>query len=103
EDGIRDATVTGVQMCALPILAVNRDLVCDRLRPAARAIRVTDLFEEADGRVRDVARSFEVVVAAWREAERDHRDVRVDGLDCVEIGRASCRVRGSRAAGSAAQ
>src|SRR5207245_3387609 len=51
EDGIRDATVTGVQTCALPILEDQRraiDVVAQEDRGAAHArwLRTLDLIEE---------------------------------------------------------
>src|SRR5205814_4770884 len=64
-------------------IAVNGEVVGDRPGAPARAVRVTDLLQETDRRVGDVARRLEVVVAARGEAERDHVDARVDGLESV--------------------
>src|SRR5205823_11301385 len=44
-------------------VAVNGEVVGDRLRAPARSIRVADLLQEADRRMGHVARRLEVVVA----------------------------------------
>src|SRR5690554_7540393 len=81
EDGIRDADVTGVQTCALPILFTEHDFL-DRFAAAADAgfRGVEYLFP--------YAHSPEAISAALRDA----------GLEQVlfnlpQIGRASCRER----------
>src|SRR6185437_5235383 len=79
---VADGGSVGVQIG----IAMDRDLVRDWLGSPARAIRLTDLFQKSDRGVRHVARRFEVVVAARREAEGDHRDLRVDSLDRVVTG-----------------
>src|SRR5207245_7160219 len=77
EDGIRDATVTGVQTCALPIL---------RKYPLARRERV--LPHRRDERL-DAPRTV------------DRHELRSDlvgrGVERDQIGRASCRERVERA------
>src|SRR2546430_7396034 len=51
EDGIRDLTVTGVQTCALPILALNeRWLDYDQLLQIARACREQVDWDEVRSR-----------------------------------------------------
>ena len=62
---------------------MHGEVVGDRLRAAARTVRVPDFLEKADRRVRHVARRLEIVVAARRQAECDHVDARVDGLERV--------------------
>src|SRR5207245_4969037 len=82
EDGIRDATVTGVQTCALPIW---RGLHCrgHRRRHLAgfenRLSRRRNAFLAADG------------AARWRH--RLHRGHRRDLESYEQIGRVSCRER----------
>jgi hypothetical protein len=61
---------------------VQSDVVHDRLRPAAFPVCVADSFDETHGRNR-VARGTGTIVAAGRERETDHVDVRVDRLERV--------------------
>src|SRR2546430_7558548 len=80
EDGIRDLTVTGVQTCALPISRADFLILIKpqfelRRQEIARGGIVKDqnLHDEAVRSVREFVESL--------------------GLDCLEIGRASCRER----------
>src|SRR5207245_5544450 len=83
EDGIRDATVTGVQTCALPIcssLAVSLHAPDDELRselvPINRKHPIAELLE-----------------ACWHYIdEQNGRSVTFEYV-MLEIGRASCRER----------
>src|SRR5207245_6797892 len=81
EDGIRDATVTGVQTCALPILSRARPgLPWPRVERSAAPIRMRvrrEVLVGAEVVGRDGRRE--------RDPSRDHRDAE------AEIGRASCR------------
>ena len=61
---------------------MERDVVHDRKRAAARAVGVADGLDEADGRD-GVASRAGPVVAAGRDREADHVDVRVDRLQRV--------------------
>src|SRR5207245_5047963 len=84
EDGIRDATVTGVQTCALPISFAEA-----RLRAAGR-------FEIISGPWRDVAEADDAQglraedLEAAGSAEPGFGE---GGEGAAEIGRASCRER----------
>src|SRR5207245_5678523 len=91
EDGIRDATVTGVQTCALPIWPERTARTHERARrhlrgrgaaaPGARAVA------REDGRGHRGAYTR----APRPRAGRDQSVERPDGVR--EIGRASCRER----------
>src|SRR5205823_12029506 len=94
-DGIRDKLVTGVQTCALPISERDELVVEDRTRPqppdtdrhAAVAIGVerglrTVALSEIDNRLRRRRRQLQLLRAA------------AEAVECIEIGRASCRERG---------
>src|SRR5207245_6253807 len=87
EDGIRDATVTGVQTCALPIchLAIVDHVVAEE----------PDLDRESHvlGRA---ARVREAQVHGHREPAGAREEYEGRGA-AREIGRASCRERGWRA------
>ena len=72
-------------------MAVDRDVVRDRTRSTARAVRVPDVLREEDRRARHVARRLEVVVAARGKAEADHVDVRIHRLERV-VTRRHCRL-----------
>src|SRR5256885_11436647 len=80
EDGIRDYKVTGVQTCALPILAVGIKPNVALARTAGldigRGIQVDDHMVTSDPSILAVGECVE------------HRG------SCYEIGRASCRERG---------
>src|SRR5207249_9273959 len=89
EDGIRDRNVTGVQTCALPILARDgrrgeREVHRVRAREGGGQRQVVAL----DAVARDVVHAeVDGRVAEGTREERAHVDV--EG----EIGRASCRER----------
>src|SRR5258708_24278395 len=81
EDGIRDDLVTGVQTCALPILAA-----LDTLKAAGRWPRLAselDLLEEQAA----------AAVTGCRDAERQATELLDRRDELREIGRASCRER----------
>src|SRR5207245_4458168 len=83
EDGIRDATVTGVQTCALPILVLVDDPLHDR-EPESRPLGLGgDVGLERT--VDDGLGKTAAVVAD----PQPHLAARM-----LEIGRASCRERG---------
>src|SRR5207237_4136039 len=93
EDGIRDSSVTGVQTCALPISL--RELV--RLRESGTITHPSKL-------VRDLDPLIERVILRCLESDPDKRPASalqvaaaLPGGDplAAEIGRASCRERGS--------
>src|SRR5207245_3843645 len=69
EDGIRDATVTGVQTCALPILGAEEDLGF-----LACAYRAHDLRREARGE----DRRDPVLVSGFLELEPPRSDPPAD-------------------------
>src|SRR5205807_5853668 len=82
EDGIRDYKVTGVQTCALPILAaMGMPIDPAQLIPALLAPGIERLGER-------LVRTF---IGVWDSPEGRHL---VGLLRSVEIGRASCRERG---------
>src|SRR5207245_3749116 len=80
EDGIRDATVTGVQTCALPICVCRRfgrsglSMVLVQMRPASPAIRACGAPS------RTIRPPAMIAIFGQRSATS-------------EIGRASCRER----------
>src|SRR5207245_6141342 len=81
EDGIRDATVTGVQTCALPIFGSalgHPNRVASQPRTG---ISIEQLLLDFGGPPK--------TTASTRGDEHDHADL----VDVGEIGRASCRER----------
>jgi hypothetical protein len=75
---------------------MKRDVVHDRLRPAALPVCVADRLDEAHRRDR-VARGAGAVVAFRRHGKADHVDVLVDGLQGVVARGERCFVgRGRR-------
>src|SRR5207248_8078649 len=92
EDGIRDRTVTGVQTCALPILAGLRPI------DAAAAAGLGDVLRDtANGGSRPLCAGGRSGAAVCRLC-RQHGDAAVDDFLSsatwrLEIGRASCRER----------
>src|SRR5207237_3142639 len=99
--GIRDSSVTGVQTCALPIYHRLRAQVANAGLEADAALRRDDQKSvEADGAAD---------VATERHADAAHLctdPLRIAAylfapfeLHCAEIGRASCRERGSMSGG----
>src|SRR5207245_6059618 len=84
EDGIRDATVTGVQTCALPIWIFPDGSWSNRNGPVPRHdLRRHDLSPR-----RAIRRDGRVATAGFRGAGHLER------ARLAEIGRASCRERG---------
>src|SRR5688572_33500429 len=83
EDGIRDLTVTGVQTCALPIFTdqVRQDQPSRCEEKRARDVLTIDRIHLAD---------VTVLVAL----DTDHHELSRQRHH-LEIGRASCRERGS--------
>src|SRR5207245_7649946 len=79
EDGIRDATVTGVQTCALPISSSVSKLALVALRLARRGV-VPELVPDLE-------------LLAGRGADHDAPPLAVAPAVRGEIGRASCRER----------
>src|SRR5207245_6280050 len=88
EDGIRDATVTGVQTCALPILT-GRVLARDNggLRHVAVALQRGFDLAGLDAE----AAQLHLLVRAPEEVEHS---IGTPAREITEIGRASCRERG---------
>src|SRR2546429_3767422 len=80
EDGIRDVAVTGVQTCALPILASNLTNQVRNIAEVTTAVAKGDLSKEitveAKGEILELKNTINTMV---------------DQLN--EIGRASCRER----------
>src|SRR5690606_41525113 len=84
EDGIRDFHVTGVQTCALPILAVTNDKVFPKLLDAVR--------ENCEDRFEDV--EHEALQAEGQRLIMADICARLSFLLWLyQIGRASCRER----------
>src|SRR5207245_6637614 len=89
EDGIRDATVTGVQTCALPIsVAVAKSIRIATLGVREFLIRVTRMVQPVTAPALSVVRRSEQPVDYL--GERIGRCV----VHKCKIGRASCRERG---------
>src|SRR5436305_9777528 len=92
DDGIRDADVTGVQTCALPISRRHRLLRVQRLAEfGGLALRVVA------GGGETVIETLDAVALAFRrgEAGLQLRDLVVERelAELFQIGRASCRER----------
>src|SRR2546430_13544744 len=83
EDGIRDLTVTGVQTCALPILAFGAPQ-----RPGVYLFR--DVHDQVlyVGKARDLRARFRSYFRSDRQ-----RPAVEGALGALQIGRASCRER----------
>src|SRR5207245_7319367 len=94
EDGIRDATVTGVQTCALPIsrdrLAIQT-VVAPFQEDLVQSAIETELAR--DGQVFFIHNRVESIYSLGAMVQKLVPKAR------VEIGRASCRERGESAAG----
>src|SRR5207245_6503796 len=91
EDGIRDATVTGVQTCALPIF-IRKPMLEQRRcqRGATREDKVRAVLRLDAANALDDVRSE----ALERAPFETFRTVGSDIFCCrIEIGRASCRER----------
>src|SRR5207248_8485783 len=90
EDGIRDRTVTGVQTCALPILAMN-EVVVKRIFDVGGAIWDVEETSEIRFVLREeqigMARAKKPALAVLAVLEFNAGSAR------KEIGRASCRER----------
>src|SRR5205085_9195589 len=95
-DGIRDLTVTGVQTCALPICG-DRPAAAGgggRVRPAAEAAGVTESAAHDLG-VAGPGRQPGLLARTAPQAALAGRPLRLGRLRRRQIGRASCRERGS--------
>src|SRR5207245_5209268 len=94
--GIRYATVTGVQTCALPILILNDfvrlETVLDLLEPGASGQLVIDCRSSLP-LVPDEQAAFALVSDAPIVEVQLSVELRRDDAQ-LEIGRASCRERG---------
>src|SRR5207253_6544419 len=98
EDGIRDGHVTGVQTCALPILAVWRPIWL--LDEPTSALDVGSQRIFAGLMEKHLARGGMIVAATHSPLGIEARELLIGG---AEIGRASCRERGEvRGAGGSA-
>src|SRR5207245_6853621 len=100
EDGIRDATVTGVQTCALPIFAAVQGLALGSSRPCLGLSTLLGLAEK----MKDRAATLVPMIDAYRE--QVYAAVYDAGLQNLEepeakIGRASCRERVEETGGAA--
>src|SRR5207245_8335191 len=85
EDGIRDATVTGVQTCALPILSLNH--------PCRSHVSICQPGKRRDARLADsIGDEDFAALGVVRDGVGVAESARV--LAGREIGRASCRERG---------
>src|SRR5690606_40137642 len=82
EDGIRDVHVTGVQTCALPILAAGN---------APRKIKPTGILPVVPKTTieQGLEASLELALSQWQY----HEELWVRGEAAAKIGRASCRER----------
>src|SRR5699024_11587232 len=95
EDGIRDRNVTGVHTCALPICYEGK---CRNLHGHRWKLEVTVSSEELaqEGQIRGM-------IVDFGELKKDVKDLADEFDHCLiidrgtlkEIGRASCRERGS--------
>src|SRR5207245_7240382 len=98
EDGIRDATVTGVQTCALPIFAVSNFVHSFEFQQTGYLVE--RMYKVAYGDAAGAstfggAHPLAVPIVRFKEFLRDTQEI---GLG-VEIGRASCRERGELGVG----
>src|SRR5207245_4728122 len=91
EDGIRDATVTGVQTCALPIYREPNSVLAQRVRIQAQQAKA--ILQRGSRWAKRDTGSLGI--------EQHWQPPRLRAKDLVEheIGRASCRERGWRAEG----
>src|SRR5205807_7440848 len=86
EDGIRDYKVTGVQTCALPIFIANINRNLNNRRSPHLQIAILD---------RRASRRAAHTAPSASGAGSGTPDAPAGGLLSAEIGRASCRERGS--------
>src|SRR5207245_4175303 len=96
-DGIRDATVTGVQTCALPILATGLEAIRRARHPEAK----TELVGKPIAKRATPAVSFagDLSLISMFDAVQAIENSRLTGvltLTNEKIGRASCREREKR-------
>src|SRR5207245_11050709 len=101
EDGIRDATVTGVQTCALPISSRRAGCVQNRQRTNRRMSRAARLH--ADGKTRCPWPGDDPFYIAYHDTEWGVPEYDDRALYEKQLGRASCRERVDAAAGHAAR
>src|SRR5207244_6314251 len=96
EDGIRDDLVTGVQTCALPIcshgdiIAASGVVVCKSGSVSITAMPIDEKRELLNKSLRHLRGS----VFRWQRYRQLAPDWNHD--HCQEIGRASCRERGTK-------
>src|SRR3989442_4179671 len=89
EDGMRDADVTGVQTCALPIWGSGvHDLPPEHL-PGEWMPELVALAED-----RELLTPLRAAALAEIQIQRAPVDAHHQPLERIEIGRASCRERG---------
>src|SRR5207245_6693114 len=86
EDGIRDATVTGVQTCALPILDSSTE-VCMITMLDSLSLPSLAFFKDSESSIVIMQTSVELSTAAITSGEK------LGGVSMIKIGRASCRER----------
>src|SRR5207245_7223124 len=93
EDGIRDATVTGVQTCALPIFRIGLERQFSHLWNQGSVVRswlleLAELAFQADPKLAGIK--------GWVADSGEGRWTVLEAMEHDEIGRASCRERGER-------
>src|SRR5207244_8354754 len=93
EDGIRDDLVTGVQTCALPISVISG---LQSVPPVTAAVGGIEASQLSEALLWARTSAMAAALSAWQAASAAQSTVRVG----AEIGRASCRERGERVAGS---
>src|SRR5207245_6696563 len=91
EDGIRDATVTGVQTCALPICGVCTPTAGSPGEHEGRR----EYLDPEDGPVDQVEKDDRRNQGKSDFVEAPEWSRSIDQRRFIEIGRASCRERGA--------
>src|SRR5699024_11993915 len=90
EDGIRGRNVTGVQTCALPI-SLHRLQLTDRQKGCIQGVKDVNSFDEKEISLVTEAGTLSIKGEGLHVTRLDLEKQEVD----IEIGRASCRERGS--------
>src|SRR5207244_6002512 len=99
EDGIRDDLVTGVQTCALPIFR-HADLESLHVLGAVQRLVGGGLAVAVVGDRNDGVAAGGLLVARRERTEERRLGVFLPVVEVAEIGRASCRERGSVVVGA---
>src|SRR5207245_5662344 len=93
EDGIRDATVTGVQTCALPILGANLLIGLSPIGAARQALGLAVAAEEYGARLFGSGSLMAGILQTDARLDQPTADRLKAAWESRKIGRASCRER----------